>query len=403
MTEGINIRAGWLIDGTGSPALKDPLIQIREGLIRWVGPAEARPPGEKERAVIDLPGRTLIPALVDAHLHLFMSPAPDPGLRQAQLRAVYDDLAPTMAAHACGLREYGVLAVRDGGDYGGFSLRFRDQEVGRYPLVRSPGRAWRKLGRYGRLIGRPPVTGLAQEIREQAPGIDHVKLVGSGLNSLTQFGRQTAPQFSQKELRAGVEAAHAQGLKAMIHANGEEPVRLAVEAGCDSIEHGFFMGRENLERMAEAGCVWVPTAVTMAGYAQTLEPGDPGREIAARTLEGQLALIALGRRLEVRMACGSDSGSLGVVHGESLGREIALLMEAGLSLERALAAATSQGAELLGLGQTMGRIAPGWEGTFLAFKGGPAELAKGLGKPEAVFVRGRRVEDWEEAGLGPGG
>ena len=401
MAEVKNIRPGWLIDGTGSPALEAPLIHIRGGVVRSISrDGEQPPPGSEE--ALDLADRTIIPALMDAHVHLFMSPDPDPDLRQAQLQADYTGLAPAMSAHARNLREHGVLAARDGGDYGAFSLRFRDQELDRYPIIRSPGQAWRKKERYGKLIGRPPVKDLAQEIRERAPAIDHVKLVGSGLNSLTWFGRQTEPQFNLEELRAGVEAAHGQDLKVMIHANGEAPVRLAVEAGCDSIEHGFFMGRDNLERLAEKGCVWVPTAVTMDGYAQTLEPGVPGKEMAARILDSQLEQIALGLRLGVRMACGSDSGTLGVAHGESLGREAALLMKAGLSLEQALAAATSLGAELLGLGRTMGRMVPGWEATFLVFRGGPGELAKGLGRPEAVYVRGRKVEDREKE-TRPGG
>ncbi len=161
--------------------------------------------------------------------------------------------------------------------------------------------------------------------------------------------------------------------------------------------------------MAEAGTVWVPTAVTMAGYAETLAPGDPGRETAARTLESQLEQIAQGHRLGVRIACGTDSGSLGVYHGPSLGREMGLLMEAGMGLEEALASAASLGARLLGLEDGLGRLAPGAEATFLVFGAGPEELAsvlsRGRAEPEAVFIRGRKRERTgeEKAGGAEGG
>ncbi len=388
MVQDLNIRAGWLIDGTGSPLREKPLIRVRQGLIESVTPASEEPLVQEGVEFLDLPGRTLIPTLADAHVHLFMSPDPDPAVRQAQLRANYQDLVPAMAAHAARLLRYGVLAVRDGGDYGGFSLRYRDRTPDEYPIIRSPGRAWRARGRYGRMIGRTARQGLPTEISQQPPGPDHVKLVGSGINSLREFGRQTAPQFDAEELRAGVAAAHERGLKVMIHANGVRPVAAALRAGCDSLEHGFFMGRENLERMAGAGCLWVPTAVTMAGYAETLEPGDSGREMARRILDHQLEQIAQALRLGVRIACGTDSGSLGVVHGPSLGQETALLIKAGMSLEEAVASAASRGAGLLGLGERLGRIVPGREATFLVFKARPEELASGLGRPEHLFIKG---------------
>ena len=399
MEKDLTIRAGWLLDGTGAPAIEAPLLRIGAGRIKAVGRTREEPPPRGTK-LLDLPGQTIVPALVDAHVHLFMSPKPDPELRRFQLQAGYDDLLPTMSEQATRLREYGVLAVRDGGDYGGFSLRFRDHRPEAYPLLRSPGLAWRKKGRYGRLIGREAPQGLAREIAAQPDGPDHVKLVGSGINSLKEFGRQTAPQFDLGELRAGVEAAHARGLGVMIHANGEEPVRLAILAGCDSVEHGFFMGRENLRRMAGSGTIWVPTAVTMAGYAKALARDDPARDMAARILESQLEQIAFAAQAGVEIACGSDSGSLGVGHGPSLGRELGLLMEAGLSLETALACGSAQGAGLLGLADRLGRIAPGLEASFLVFAARPEEMAwPGFwrdAKPEAVFIQGRRMG-------GPGG
>ncbi len=388
MSKEWSIRAGWLIDGSGGPVRKDVRVEIEDGLITGLeddveqgGPAE------------DLRACTLTPALTDAHAHLFMSPTPDMAERQGQLSAGYDELKPAMIDRARQLLAAGVLAVRDGGDYGGFSLRLRDGRPAGSPLtIKSPGRAWHAPGRYGRLVGRSVAgAGLAAAVAAAPDNVDHVKIVNSGLNSLLKFGRLTDPQFSTDELRGAVRAAGARGLKVMVHANGPEPVRRAVEAGAGSIEHGFFMGRENLSRLRDAACVWVPTAVTMQGLALSLPAGDPRVEGARRNLEHQLDQIRLARDRGVIVACGTDAGTLGVVHGRSIYEEMGLLMEAGFSLAETVAAAGGIGAELAGVADGLGRLAPGRPATWLVFAKSPDRMAASLTRPTAVYVRGVRL------------
>jgi len=365
---------------------------------------------------LDLTRCTVMPPLVDSHVHLFMSGTPDPQVRKRQLDQPFPEAADAMARHRLGHFRNGVLAVRDGGDHGGYGLRFRDLCHGRFPPVRirAPGRAWRAPGRYGALIGRPPRDGstlpeaLAESLRrtERDPGDlpdpvggpdrlpgrpDHVKIVQSGLNSLLCFGRQTPPQFSPDELKAAVRTATRRGLRTMVHANGQTPVQYAVEAGCHSVEHGFFMGRENLERMAGRPVVWVPTVFPMAAYA-TQEPGSRQADIARQTLDHQLGQLSLARTLGVATATGSDAGSLGVHHGEALKGEIRLFMDAGYSLEQAVCSATTVGARLLGLEEELGTLAPGMPATFLVAAGSPQDLPGSLGRLEAVYVRGRRLD-----------
>jgi len=397
MEELTGIRAEWLIDGRGGPVRSRVRLKIHKGVIVSIGCwAEPDPvPGE-----LLLSRRTVLPALVDSHLHLFMSADVDPGRRSRQLEAAYPDLLPVMSANAGRLVRSGVLAVRDGGDHGAFSLRFREEKGPEPPLIRSPGRAWRARGRYGRLIGRPPEGGLGEAVRERlgradAPAPDHLKLVNSGLNSLTGFGRLTPAQFGPEELKAGVAAAHEAGRPVMVHANGPGPAEAALLAGCDSVEHGFFMGRPVLELMARLGAVWVPTAGTMAAYASLLDPSRPEAGVARRTLDLQLSQLSLARELGVKAACGTDAGSPGVVHGPSLAGEMALFMAAGYSLPEAVAAASSVGARLLGLEDELGSLAAGRPATFLVFASSPEDLArepeKLLARPEAVFVAGRRL------------
>ncbi|WP_373498290.1 amidohydrolase family protein, partial [Desulfococcus sp.] len=238
---------------------------------------------------------------------------------------------------------------------------------------------FRAPGRYGRLIGRPPLPGqsLADAVLAVTDPVDHVKIVHSGLNSLKHFGKETAPQFTPAELRAAVAAAHGRGLRVMVHCNGASPVAIAVQAGCDSVEHGFFMGEENLRRMADAGTVWVPTAVTMKAYSRMLPQDAPEAEIARRNFDHQVGQIRRARELGVRIALGTDAGSLGVHHGRSVGEELAIFVAAGFPIEAAVACSTGVGGELLGLDD--GReIRAGRPARFIVVDGPPERLPDNL-------------------------
>ena len=128
-----------------------------------------------------------------------------------------------------------MVALRDGGDYAGHTLRYKkaDLNPSEIPVrVGAAGKAWHAPGRYGKLIGQAPLDGhtLAQSIMKQHEGIDHIKIVNSGLNSLTHFGRETPPQFSPEVLLTAVRTGNDLGLKAMVHANGKDSVRAALDA-----------------------------------------------------------------------------------------------------------------------------------------------------------------------------
>ena len=175
----------------------------------------------------------------------------------------------------------------------------------------------------------------------------------------------------------------------MVHANGEIPVRLAVEGGCHSIEHGFFMGRQNLELMAEKGVFWVPTVYTMKVYADHLDPADPrgDRGVMEKNVTHQLEQLRLARELGVVVALGTDAGSLGVLHGESMVEEMKLFKKAGYSFSETVQCATSIGARLLGI-KDFGLIAKGKTATFLVSRGSPAQQPRKLSYLEAIYVNG---------------
>jgi imidazolonepropionase-like amidohydrolase len=385
------ILAGWLIDGSGGPIQEKVLLKIVDGRFAAIEPYSAdNIPSAAQ--VVDFSHCTIIPPLVDSHVHLFMSGTTDHKIREWQLVAGYDELRPVIGRHLHYLFSHGVLAVRDGGDRGGYALRYRaEQAMHQEIILKVAGRAWHKKGRYGALIGRYPGEGegLAEAYAADNDAIDQVKLVNSGLNSLKVFGRQTQPQFTQEEIAAVVRAAEQQNRKVMVHVNGRLPVRLAVEGGCHSIEHGFFMGRENLELMAEKGTFWVPTVFTMKAYGINIHAAQAGadRQVIEKNIDHQIEQLAMARELGVKVALGTDAGSLGVLHGESMVEEMKLYKKAGYSLAETVQCATHNGAKLLGI-DDFGLIANGKTATFLVARGVPAQLPRKLSYLEEIYLRG---------------
>ena len=391
------IYAGWLIDGTTMPVQKNVWICISGGLIESIHPAQANVffEGNPEAICLDLSEFTVMPCLIDCHVHLFMSGTDDIAVRKLQLDADYNKLESVIATHIDHHIACGVGAVRDGGDNKGLSLQYKHERVinsaasSKNFHLKVAGKAWHQAGRYGKLIGTSPNDGetLAEAIDRQIRGDesdcpDHIKVVNSGVNSLICFGKETLPQFSLEDLRSAVIAASARNLKVMVHANGRLPVQIAVEAGCHSIEHGFFMEFENLARMRDKQTFWTPTMFTMRAYACTLKPFSREADTAQRNLDHQLEQLQKARELGVLAVLGTDAGSLGVHHGHAVREELRLFLEAGYTISEAVHGATQAAAALLGI-PDRGTITPGMPPFWIAVKGSPSSLPDSL---ERVFT-----------------
>jgi imidazolonepropionase-like amidohydrolase len=386
--------AGWLIDGTGrTPAAQDVLIRVENGLISSLEKVNLSELKGSSLAIDEYPACTILPGLIDCHVHLTMSGKTDQKLRLRQLQNDFAQNSPLIRERLEKVLAYGIMAVRDGGDIGGHALTYVRQGGATRVHVKCAGRGWRAPGRYGKFIARVPQSGstLAESMRANCDVVDHIKILNSGLNSLSEFGRETAPQFGRDELEAAFQDARKLGRKVMVHANGKLPVQVAVEAGCDSIEHGFFMGEENMKRMADRQVIWVPTAFTMKAMRTHLPAGSTQSEVAAGMLEAQLEQMSRAAELGVAIAAGTDAGGLGVRHGEALAEELKLMMEAGFSIEKAVGCATSEGARLLGLDHELGRLGRGMPANFIVVNGAPSSLPASLGKVKAIYLRGKKI------------
>ena len=390
----ITIRAGWLIDGSGCEAVTGCLLTLSDGKISSV--FEITNDLEIPASCLDFSECTILPGIVDSHTHLTISGNLDPEIRNRQITDEYQYAEPRIKKHIKDYLKHGVVVIRDGGDFHAHTLRYKNEchSSDESLTIFAAGNGLHRKGRYGQLLGMSldPEKDLAQAILEDTgPGIDHIKVVNSGLNSLREFGRETFPQFTGEELKRAVMAADSLGMKIMVHANGKLPVKLAVESGCHSIEHGFFMGDDNLKRMADKNVIWVPTACTMKAYMEISSPKTPEHHVAEKNLDHQIEQIQKAITYGVKIALGTDAGCPGVFHGMSVMDEFGILIRAGFSIEQAVMCATSNAIQIPNDESNDGTLSQGMPATFVIVNGKPKDLPESLSDVREVWINGRKV------------
>ena len=391
-----SIHAGWLIDGSGGGVHSKMRLGLENGTIKSIRKMTEPVPNsiKLERPVLDLSGCTLLPGLIDCHVHLAMPPTARRNPSAAIAAEGSERFGGKILMHLHQLLARGVMAVRDGGDPNNSVLLYKaNPSTHDHPVhLCVAGKARHRPGRYGHLIGcaLSPDRTLAETILEETKGVDHIKIVNSGLNSLSRYAKETQPQFDLAELKAAVRAARQCGLKTMVHANGKLPVKIAVDAGCDSIEHGFFMGEENLYRLADSGATWVPTAFTMKALGGQIKRKRVDADVVQKNLEHQIEQIQAAREIGVRIALGTDAGSAGVVHGQAVIEEMQIFLDAGYPIEKVVQCATHNGALLMGLPR-LGQLKENMPATFIAVKGAPSQLPQSLNRIKMIFYEGNEI------------
>lgn len=369
------IRAERVFDGqTLLPGKKKDII-ISGGMIRKIVPGPGPFPSSSSNFT-DLEGCTVLPGLVDCHVHLALdgrdfNGAMDLWSRDSLLlERVGSDLRNTL--------DRGIVAVRDGGDREWVGLRVRD-EVNRGklagPRILAPGIALGKKGRYGAFLG-PGISGnqIGETVKKTAArGVDHIKVLVSGVVSFKEYRRVGEIHFSPGELDELVGASHQLGLKVMAHASSDEASRTAAEAGVDSLEHGYFISQSTLEVMADRGIPWIPTLAPVVSQARgsLRNSSREELEVIERTYRRQLKMVKRAQELGVIIGTGTDAGATGVLHGDGLLEEMLLLEEAGLGSDEILRAATANGALALGLEKELGMLRPGLPPYLIAVRGNP--------------------------------
>ena len=397
------IHAGTLIAQPGQAPMRNATVVVRGRTIAEVRPGFVDVPGAQ---VVDLRTSTVLPGLIDMHVHLS---GLDDRL-QARLTASQrdrEDEAFTALINARKTLFAGFTTVRDLGGDPRLTTSLRDVTAAEQfagPTVVAAGRAISVSGGHGdgrnglnREIAETVVAtnvcngpeDCRRAVREQiSQGADVIKFMATG-GVLSNVAGGLNQQMMDDEMRAVVETARTFGRKTAAHAHGVNGINAALRAGVDSIEHGTFTNDETFRLYKQTGAYYVPTLLAPAAALADGQRGNltPAQYEKARQAAGNAEKsFARAIREGVKIAFGTDTGVS--KHGDNA-QEFALMVKNGMQPMAAIKAATVNAADLLGRSDTIGTIAPGKDADIIAVDGDPLANIRELESVDFVMKHGR--------------
>jgi imidazolonepropionase-like amidohydrolase len=393
------IKGGTLIDGTGNEPLKNSMVIIEDSKIIEVGQVgQVRIPSGAE--VIDAGGRVLMPGIIDCHTHITFPVTPFAATGFGALEYAQADRAIWTVVTVKKLIEAGITTIRDMGSTGHIDLAVRDAiKRGDIPGPRifasdaglSITGGHMDVLKNVRTIAfdlppeytqqqRPTADGVAEcikVVRQQIRvGADQIKIWATG-GVMETSERATIQEYSDEEIKTVVNEANRAGRFVAAHAIGPpEAIKVCIEAGVRSIEHGIFNDEESIEMMSEKGTYLVPT---MVAYHLLTAPYMPPviKEVANRAVAAHEKTLRMAKETRVKIALGTDSGSpFGSIHGECQTKELELMTKSGLTEMETITAATKTAAECIGIGNKTGTLEPGKLADLIIIQGNPLEDIK---------------------------
>ena len=398
------IHAGAFVIDAESQPRGPSTITVTDGKI--VSVADGFTAAPAQAVTVDLKDKTVVPGMVDLHVHLTGDPGGD-FWKGAVEPDEWDVVVGAKNARLTALAGFTTVREAGSGPASAFSLR-RGTAEGFIdgPRIVAAGPSLAIVGGHGDVSGfRPEVNELldsgftctgavecAEKVRLASQnGADIIKITATG-GVLSQQGRGLEAHFTSAEMQSIADTAHSLGLKVMAHAHGARGIEAAARAGIDSIEHGTYLDEAAARAMKDNGTVLVPTLMAFKGVTERLGQGvytpvveDKIRDVA------ETARVFMGKALRwgVPIAFGTDAGVFG--HGRNAG-EFALMVEQGMSHRDAFAAATTHAARVLGLENEIGRIAPGYSADLIAVEANPLDDTSTLENVDWVMVRGRVID-----------
>lgn len=378
------LKAQALVDVEKGKLLQQPLVFVRGNRIEAVGVAGKMPiPTDAE--VIDLGDATLLPGLLDAHVHLTNRHS-DHGYRglahSVPRRALFGAanarktlMAGFTTVRNVGAEGYADIALRDAikdGDIPGPRILAAGPAIGITGGHCDSNLLPSEFHHIAEGVADGP-WGVRTKVRENAKyGADLIKFCGTGgvLSKGTQVG---ARQYTFEEMQALVDEAHTRGLKVAVHAHGADGIKTAIRAGVDSVEHASFIDAEGIKLAKKHGTylsmdIYVSDFILAEGEAAGILPEslDKERQVGRVQRENFAKAVKAG----VKMALGTDAGVY--PHGDN-GKQLAYLVKHGMSPMQALQTATINTASLFGMQAQVGAVSEGRLADIIAVQGNPLE------------------------------
>jgi imidazolonepropionase-like amidohydrolase len=365
---------------------------------RIVKVAEGDAAVPRDAQAIPLDGKTLFPGFIDCHVHFCLDGSPDP------ITALLHEPPPITTLKAARFARQtlmaGITSVRDLGGRDGIDLSIRDAI--RSGLITGPrmlasGKVICMTGGHGWQMGREAdgPDEVMKAAREQIKsGADVVKFMATG-GIMTPGVEPGSEQYTEEELRAGIDEAHKSGRTTATHAQGTQGIINALHAGIDSIEHGIYLNEESISLMVKQNVPLIPT-ISALYHIETkgVEAGIPAFAVekTRRVKSSHLESVRMAREAGVRVAMGTDAGTPFNTHGENIG-ELQRLVELGYSPLEALESGTRIAAQLLGLETVIGTIEEGKLADLVVVEGNPLDDIALLQHTEAIrlVMQGGRV------------
>lgn len=395
-----------LIDGIGDEPLEAGFVRVRDGRIAESG-SMSQFRTDKEERVIDLAGQTLMPGLIDCHVHFVYS-----GFRSLEEidRCPIETAAINAVVNGERMLEAGYTTVRDVGTIGNVAVAVRDAIAAgkvRGPRVIASGQIiaptsgmidtlpahWSASSGLGVCVDGPDA--IVKEVRRQIKnGVDNIKLGASGVE-VGRYAYTWMTTMRQEEITAAVSEAHRWGRTVAIHCQSFDAAKFALRAGADTIEHGTRLDDESLALFAKGRTALVPTLSTLFSVlelGETLNLMPKQREEMAVNKDHWLSAVAAAHKAGIAIGAGSDIGNR-YPHGTNA-REIEFLVRAGMAPMQAIQSATGTAARILGKEGRVGALVPGAFADLVVVDGDPLQDVRLLANPERirlVVLEGRLV------------